>query len=98
MNLNLKEVHFQKNFHNPGSMTTLRATMHGRYIYGCSPDVGDELGSVLGVAPLPGVDQVDAVLAVTLEDLVRLEDVLWMEDKGWTFETCGKDSVGCTLG
>ena len=40
------------------------------------PRGGDELGAALGVAPLPDVDQVDAVLAVTLEDLVRLEDVL----------------------
>ena len=40
------------------------------------PRGGDELGAALGVAPLPDVDQVDTVLAVTLEDLVRLEDVL----------------------
>ena len=40
------------------------------------PRGGDKLGAALGVAPLPDIDQVDAVLTVTLEDLVCLEDVL----------------------
>ena len=40
------------------------------------PGRGDELGALSGVARLPRLDEVDAVLAVALEDLVRLEDVV----------------------